>query len=136
MWTYDPEKTPTTAEEMQPIVVKAFGYTDLVGKLQASYILGTAQRTVFNEAVSEIRKAHGKEIKAAAEKLSKWGAPLSEKAVFDVIAKVLIANQFYPFPAVVAALAEPLMKSMNPFQSRHILPDARGDQVGYQLDRT
>lgn len=136
MWKVDTSTIPLTAREVEPLVVKAFGYTDLAGKLQAAYILGTAQRTVFNEAISDIRKQHSAEIKAAASKLSKWGAPVSEAAIRDVISKVLMTHKIYPFPAIVGALAEPLAKQMNPFMQRGIVPSYTGDQTQYKSDQS
>ena len=137
-WLAPEDATPPemTASQAQAMVVKAFAYTDLAGQMNAAYVLGTAQRTIFNEAISEAWKQHGKECKAAVEKLSKWGAPVSMPAIRDVVAKILIANKIHAFPAVVAAISDKF-KSANPFQTTHMLPDERGDQqTGSKLARS
>lgn len=137
-WLAREASTPEdiTPEQAQKMVVQAFGYTDLQGQLQAAFIMGTAQKTVFNAAVRDIKKKHGPEIKAAMERVPKWGAMADTKAIHDVIAKVLINHKISAFPVVVATLAEQLFPN-NPFgQMKGVVPDYRGDQATAKFDQT
>lgn len=136
MWLGKKEDLIMTASQAQSMVVKAFGYTDLAGKMNAAFVLGAAQRTIFKEAISDAWKQCGKDCKVRVMKLSKWGAPVSMHAIRDVVAKVLIENKIHAFPPVVAAIAEKF-ESENPFQTEHMIPDERGDQqTGSKLVRS
>ena len=104
-----------TASELEPNdiikLVGTTGYTDPAAMLRAQYLLGMAKDKMFDGAVKEIKSKLEKEMKDRVARASKWGAcQLAEKNVKDIIAKVLIENDIYPYPQLLAAIYK------NPFQ--------------------
>jgi hypothetical protein len=112
-------------KDWQQLVVKAFGYTDICGQMRAAELLGAAKDAMWNKCIAEVKKEHGKEIKAAIEGLrAPWNpeVPASNKAYFDVVAKVLQAHDIYPWPSLISGIL-----GHNPFQDRWTIPDYVGD---------
>ena len=114
------------SEDLKKLVIEAFGYTDLNGKMRATQLMGMATDKMWTETIRDMHRMFGKEIHAACQGLSKWGAPVSVESVRDIVAKVLMEHKFYPYPDVVAALADKLPD--NPVYEKHIVPDYVGDQ--------
>lgn len=119
MWT-NPSLIQTDVDDIKSIVMQAFTYTDPQGQMRAASFLGMASEKMWKEAANNFKKKFGKEIQAAAEGLSKWGAAVSDAAIRDAISKVLINAECYPYPPIVTHLVESLSK--NPYWTRHLVP--------------
>ena len=117
-----------TPQDWNRIVVQALGYTDLHGMARAATLLKLATSDIWKKCGAEARRLYGKEIKESLIGLRKhWnqGVEVSGAAIKDAIAKVLIDHQVYPWPELIHLLSE----GKNPYQTRSLIPDARGDQA-------
>ena len=92
-------------------MVATTGYTDVAGMLRARGLLGIAEDKLWKKAVKEIKSKYHKEMKDGINKLTKWGTiQPSEAGIKDIIAKVLISHNIYPYPELVQHLYK------NPFE--------------------
>ena len=112
--------------DLDKIVVQALGYTDMHGMARAATLLKLAADDIWTKCAADAKKKYGKEINEAVKGLrSPWnsGIEVSCAAVKDVVAKVLISHDCYPYPELLDRLL-----GGNPFQIRSLIPDATGDQ--------
>jgi hypothetical protein len=94
-------------DTLKGMAVQAMTYTDPGSRIRAAYLMGMCTTRMWKEAVSDIKKACGKEIEEAISKMSKWGTVrLSPGAINDVMIKVLQSKKIYPYPDLLLSLAE------------------------------
>ena len=113
-------------QDWKGVLVNAMAYNDPAAQARAATLMKLAADSIFKELAEELRTKHGKEIKAALHGLRKAQNPtadISNAGYEDVVRKVLIAHDMYPYPELVHGIL-----GSNPYQTKWVIPDYVGDQ--------
>lgn len=102
-------------------VIQAMGYTDCVGQARAATLLQQASSRLWKQLSAKAKAEWGDEIKQEIANLrSSWNSnvAVSNAAIRNAVAKVLIRHQYPAYPEIICGIL-----GSNPYQDRWTIPD-------------